>query len=57
MHGSLPNLEAPEGEDAVVVKAMRREDGNYYGQGKYQILSAGKDRTFGTDDDLVWPAN
>ena len=24
---------------------------------KYQFLSAGKDGTFGTDDDLVWPEN
>lgn len=25
------------------------------GAGKWQFVSAGKDRTFGTDDDLVWP--
>ena len=43
--------------DVVQVKAKKRDDGNYYGQGKYQLLSAGKDMTFGTDDDLVWPAN
>lgn len=43
--------------DPVTVKAKRRDDGTYFGQGKYQFLSAGKDGTFGTDDDLVWPEN
>ncbi|MEZ6037716.1 MAG: type II secretion system protein [Planctomycetota bacterium] len=46
-----------EGESEVQVKAKRRADGEYYGGGKWQLLSAGKDRTFGTDDDLVWPKN
>ncbi len=45
-----------EGETQFV-KAKKREDGRPYGDGKYQILSAGKDTIFGTDDDIVWPAN
>lgn len=39
------------------VKAKKREDGRPYGDGKYQLLSAGKDGIFGTDDDLVYPRN
>lgn len=45
-----------EGETQFV-KAKKREDGRPYGDGKFQILSAGKDTIFGTDDDLVWPLN
>ena len=44
-------------EDPVTVKAKKRDDGTYFGQGKFQFVSAGKDRSFGTDDDLVWPEN
>lgn len=44
-------------EIPMPVTAKRREDGTYYGADKYQILSAGKDKTFGTGDDLVWPKN
>jgi hypothetical protein len=44
-------------EAPVQVKAKRREDGSYYGAKKFQILSAGKDLTFGTDDDLSFPSN
>jgi prepilin-type N-terminal cleavage/methylation domain-containing protein len=49
----------PMGEDGTVaeVKAKRRPDGTAYGAGKFQLLSAGPDLTFGTDDDLVWPSN
>ena len=47
---------APE-VDVVQVKAKRRPDGTYYGTGKFQLLSAGKDLTFGTDDDIVHPQN
>ncbi len=52
----------PTEQDAQPVKAMRRADGSYYGAGKYQLLSAGRDRTFGPGpdgkcDDLVWPSN
>jgi prepilin-type N-terminal cleavage/methylation domain-containing protein len=43
--------------DTVQVKTRRRPDGVVYGAGKFQLLSAGPDRTFNTDDDLVWPAN
>lgn len=43
--------------DVVSVKARRRADGIPYGQGQFQLLSAGQDRTFGTDDDLHWPHN
>jgi prepilin-type N-terminal cleavage/methylation domain-containing protein len=43
--------------DAVEVKAKRRDDGTPYGAGKFQLLSAGPDRTFGTDDDVVYPGN
>ncbi|HEB53433.1 MAG TPA: type II secretion system protein [bacterium] len=53
-----PQLVVPAPDEAPVqVKAMRRADGAFYGQGKYQFLSAGRDLTFGTDDDLVWPEN
>lgn len=45
------------GEAPVQVKARRREDRTYYGAKKFQILSAGKDLTFGTDDDLSFPSN
>ncbi|MBL8755929.1 MAG: type II secretion system protein [Planctomycetes bacterium] len=45
-----------DGEQAAV-KAMLRPDGKPFGDGKWQILSAGKDRTFGTADDLAWPKN
>jgi hypothetical protein len=43
--------------DVVAVKAARRADGVYYGAGKFQLLSAGKDGIFGTGDDIVWPKN
>ncbi len=45
----------PDG-DAVQVKPKRRPDGVFYGS-KFQLLSAGRDQTFGTDDDIVWPRN
>ena len=50
-------VQAEPDADAVQVKPKRRPDGVAYGAGKFQLLSAGRDRTFGTDDDLVWPAN
>lgn len=43
--------------DTLLVRARKREDGKPYGGDKFQILSAGKDLIFGTDDDLVWPKN
>ena len=53
-----PQLVVPAvGEDAVQVKAKRKPDGTWFGNGKYQFLSAGKDLKFGTDDDIVWPSN
>ena len=45
------------GESSVTVKARKRDDGSYYGQRKFQLLSAGADLDFGTEDDIVWPAN
>ncbi|MBL9078618.1 MAG: type II secretion system protein [Planctomycetes bacterium] len=48
---------APAEGDPMPVKAKRRADGTFHGAGKFQLLSAGKDGTFGTDDDLVWPEN
>jgi len=51
------NVVAPEDESPMPVTARRRPDGTCYGAGKYQILSAGKDKIFGTDDDLAWPKN
>ena len=39
----------------VLVAAKKRPDGSYYGGRKFQLLSAGPDLTFGTDDDIVWP--
>jgi prepilin-type N-terminal cleavage/methylation domain-containing protein len=48
----------PDAEsDTVQVKARRRADGVAYGAGKFQLLSAGPDQKFGTDDDICWPAN
>ena len=42
--------------DVLPAAARKDERGNYHG-GKYQLLSAGKDGVFGTDDDIVWPRN
>jgi len=47
---------SPEDELAMPATAKRRPDGTFHA-GKYQILSAGKDKIFGTPDDLVWPKN
>lgn len=44
-------------EDIVPAKAKKRPDGTYYGAGKFQLLSAGKDGIFDTVDDLSWPEN
>jgi prepilin-type N-terminal cleavage/methylation domain-containing protein len=52
----VQQVRLPEG-DAVQVRARKRDDGSYYGAGKFQLLSAGQDGIFGNDDDLVWPAN
>jgi len=46
--------EAGAGE-VVDAKAWKRADGGFLGAGKYQIVSAGKDRVFNTDDDVTWP--
>ena len=55
---SKPQLVVPyDGDAPISVTAKKRADGTYYGGSKFQILSAGKDLTFGTDDDIVWPAN
>jgi prepilin-type N-terminal cleavage/methylation domain-containing protein len=43
--------------EAMQVKAKRRPDGRPYGEDKFQLLSAGRDTIFGTDDDLYWPKN
>ena len=45
------------GEPVVSVKARKRDDGSYFGQRRFQLLSAGADLKFGTDDDIVWPSN
>jgi len=47
----------PDDDTPMPATAKRRDDGTFHGAGKYQILSAGKDKTFGTADDLVWPKN
>ncbi|MBX3464476.1 MAG: type II secretion system protein [Planctomycetes bacterium] len=47
----------PPEQDPQPAKAKRRADGSYHGAGRFQLLSAGKDGTFGTDDDVVWPSN
>jgi prepilin-type N-terminal cleavage/methylation domain-containing protein len=41
--------------DAVQVKCKRQADGSPIGARRFQLLSAGKDLQFGTDDDIVWP--
>jgi len=43
------------GGEVVDAKAWKRADGGFLGAGKYQIVSAGKDRVFNTDDDVTWP--
>jgi prepilin-type N-terminal cleavage/methylation domain-containing protein len=45
-----------EGE-SLFAKAKKGPDGRVFGDGKYQVLSAGADLIFGTDDDIVWPKN
>jgi prepilin-type N-terminal cleavage/methylation domain-containing protein len=42
-------------QDALPARAKKRADGTHLGAGKFQLLSAGKDGIFGTDDDLSWP--
>ena len=46
----------PADGEQVQVKPKRRADNVVYGN-RFQLLSAGRDRTFGTDDDLAWPEN
>ena len=50
------SIALPE-KEPVPVKATRRDPSTYVGQGKYQILSAGPDLIFGSNDDIVWPKN
>jgi len=53
-----PQMVVPGAEqDQVQVKPKRRPDGVAYGTGKFQLLAAGPDMIFGTEDDLVWPPN
>lgn len=47
----------PDEQDVQRVKARQRDDGSFYGAGKWQLLSAGKDGIFGNADDIVWPSN
>jgi len=47
----------PPEQDVQQVRAKRRADGSFFGAGKFQLLSAGRDRMFGTEDDLSWPSN
>lgn len=42
-------------KEPVPVKAKKRDANTFVGHGKYQILSAGPDMIFGTNDDIVWP--
>jgi prepilin-type N-terminal cleavage/methylation domain-containing protein len=39
----------------VPVRAWKTAEGGYLGGRKYQIVSAGPDRTFITGDDVTWP--
>ncbi|MBM4061271.1 MAG: prepilin-type N-terminal cleavage/methylation domain-containing protein [Planctomycetes bacterium] len=43
--------------ETTVAKAKKRDDGRVFGEGRGQLLSAGRDRIFGTADDLVSPKN
>ncbi len=43
------------GQPQLTAKARRNVDGQPIGGHKYQLLSAGKDQQFGTDDDLSYP--
>ena len=50
------SMVASDGTD-LEATARRNAAGDFLGARKYQFLSAGKDGTFGTDDDLSWPKN
>ncbi len=39
----------------LTAKALRNADGMPLGGRKFQLLSAGRDQVFGTEDDLSWP--
>lgn len=49
-------LPTPAGRP-MTVKALRNVDGQVLGARKFQIVSAGIDGEFGTDDDLSYPEN
>lgn len=51
------SIVAIDGQPPLTAKARRNVDGEIVGGRKYQILSAGQDMTFGTDDDLSYPEN
>lgn len=55
--GRPQSIVVGQGMDALPAIAKKRDDGVYYGADKWQLLSAGKDKTFGSDDDIVWPSN
>jgi prepilin-type N-terminal cleavage/methylation domain-containing protein len=45
-----------DGGIRLVAKAALNQEGRPIGGGKFQLLSAGKDQAFGTEDDLSWPS-
>jgi prepilin-type N-terminal cleavage/methylation domain-containing protein len=47
-------IRLPDEAGDVSVVAWKSPEGPL-GQRKYQMVSAGKDRTFNTEDDIVWP--
>ena len=44
-----------QGGDVIEAKAWMGENGAPLGSGKFQLVSAGPDSTFNTDDDITWP--
>ena len=44
------------GGEIVPAKAWKTDDGRYLGHRKYQIVSAGPDLVFNTEDDITYPS-
>jgi type II secretory pathway pseudopilin PulG len=50
-----PQTVASATGERLVANARKNADGLFLGNGKFQLLSAGRDLAFGTDDDVSWP--
>jgi prepilin-type N-terminal cleavage/methylation domain-containing protein len=56
-YGKAQKIALPDDSGGAVIeaKAWKNAAGSYLGEGKFQIVSAGPDRVFNTDDDITWP--